>query len=222
MGKLVLYGMDPSPPVRTVLLVLNELQLPYEYKVVNLLERDNHNDEYRKLNPQGTVPTLVDDGHAITDSHAIIAYLASKYGKNDSLYPKDLVKRSIVDQRLYYDTGVIFERALRGTTKPIIFANQTVVPKSQIEIIANVYETVNGFLKDHSYVAGDHLTLADLSLIPAISSLQVYLDIDAVKYPNLLAWFKRAEKLPYYEKANGKGLQQFFDIVKSKNIKIEE
>ncbi|XP_053962400.1 glutathione S-transferase 1-like [Anastrepha ludens] len=220
MGKLVLYGMDPSPPVRSVLLALNALELPYEYKTVNLLAKDNQSEEYRKINPTGTVPALVDDGHAIADSHAIIAYLASKYGKDDTLYPKDLIKRSIVDQRLYYETGVVFERSLRGTTKPILFDNQTEVPQSKIDQIALIYKTVNSFLKDHPYVAGDHLTIADFPLISAISSLQVYLEIDAVKYPNLVAWFKRAEKLPYYEKANGKGNKQFMDLIKSKNIKI--
>lgn len=37
------------------------------------------------------------------DSHAIVCYLVGKYGKTDELYPKDLVKRERVDQRLYFD-----------------------------------------------------------------------------------------------------------------------
>nr|WUG53825.1 glutathione S-transferase [Zeugodacus cucurbitae] len=220
MGKLVLYGIDPSPPVRSVLLTLNALDLPYEYKVVDLFAKGNRSDEYLKINPAGTVPALVDGGHAISDSHAINAYLANKYGKDNSLYPKDLLKRAVVDHRLYFDTGVAFERALRGTTKPILFNNETNVPQQKIDEIAEVYATVNKFLQDHPYVAGDNLTIADLSLISSISSLQVYLESDAVKYPNLVAWIKRLEQLPYYEKTNGKGLQQFKDLLKSKNIKI--
>jgi len=43
-------------------------------------------------------------------SHAISAYLVGKYGKDDALYPKDLQKRAIVDQRLHFDTGVLFPR----------------------------------------------------------------------------------------------------------------
>lgn len=43
-------------------------------------------------------------------SHAIIMYLVDKYGKNDSLYPKDLNKRALVNQILFFDTGVLFAR----------------------------------------------------------------------------------------------------------------
>jgi hypothetical protein len=46
------------------------------------------------------------------DSHAINVYLVSKYAKNDNLYPKDLKKRALVDQRLHFDTGVAFARGL--------------------------------------------------------------------------------------------------------------
>lgn len=60
------------------------------------------------MNPQHTIPTLEDDGKKIWDSHAINAYLVGKYGKDDSLYPKDLAKRAIVDQRLHFDSGMIF------------------------------------------------------------------------------------------------------------------
>lgn len=220
MGKLVLYGIEASPPVRTVLLTLNALDLPYEFVAVDLFAQGNKSEEYLKINPTGTVPALLDDGQAISDSHAISAYLTSKYGKDDSLYPKDLVKRSVVDHRLYFDAGVAFERALRGTTKPILFNNETNVPQQKINNIAEVYDIVNKLLQNHPYVAGDNLTIADFSLITSISSLQAYLESDVAKYPNLVAWIKRLEQLPYYEKANGNGVKQLIELIKSKNITI--
>uniref|UniRef100_A0A0K8TY79 Glutathione S-transferase 1 n=1 Tax=Bactrocera latifrons TaxID=174628 RepID=A0A0K8TY79_BACLA len=220
MGKIVLYGIEASPPVRSVLLTLKALDLPYEFINVDLFAKANKSEEFLKINPGGTVPALLDDGQAILDSHAIIAYLASKYGKDDSLYPKDLVKRSVVDHRLYFEASMAFERALRGTTKPIIFDNETNVPQQKIDNITEVYGIVNKFLQDHPYVAGDNLTIADLSLIASISSMHAYIDSDATKYPNLVAWIKRLEKLPYYEKANGNGVKQFIELIKSKNITI--
>ena len=63
-----------------------------------------------QLNPQHTIPTLDDNGAVIWDSHAICTYLVSKYGKDDSLYPKDLLVRAKVDQRLHFDTGILFAR----------------------------------------------------------------------------------------------------------------
>lgn len=62
----------------------------------------------KQLNPQHTVPTLDDNGIVLWDSHAINVYLVTKYGKDDSLYPKDFFKRAIVDQRLHFDSGVAY------------------------------------------------------------------------------------------------------------------
>lgn len=64
-----------------------------------------------QLNPQHTIPTLLEeDGFVICDSHAINAYLVNKYAKDDALYPKDYRKRAVVDQRLHFDTGILFTR----------------------------------------------------------------------------------------------------------------
>lgn len=67
-----------------------------------------------KKNPQHTVPVLEeDDGFVVSDSHAIMAYLVTKYGKGDSLYPAtDVKRRAIIDQRLHFDSSTLFTRAL--------------------------------------------------------------------------------------------------------------
>lgn len=56
----------------------------------------------------------------IWDSHAICTYLVSKYGKDDSLYPKDLLVRAKVDQRLHFDTGILFP-SLRNLVVIFVF-----------------------------------------------------------------------------------------------------
>lgn len=60
-----------------------------------------------QLNPLHTIPVLDDGGKIIRDSHAIIPYLADKYGKNDSLYPKDHYRRAIINQKLHFDSGSV-------------------------------------------------------------------------------------------------------------------
>ncbi|KAH8297205.1 hypothetical protein KR044_006695 [Drosophila immigrans] len=221
MGKLTLYGLDPSPPVRAVKLTLAALELPYEFVKINLLEKEQLSEAYQKKNPQHTVPMLEDDDACLWDSHAIICYLVSKYGKDDSLYPKDLLKRAVVDQRLHFESGVVFADVLRAITKNLFFFGMKVIPKDRIQAVVEVYDFVETFLKGHEYIAGDQLTVADFSLISTVSSLPAYVEIDPAKYVNISAWIKRLEKLPYYS-VNDVGNKQFIAAVKGTNFTIEE
>ncbi|KAL3287371.1 hypothetical protein HHI36_001845 [Cryptolaemus montrouzieri] len=80
------------------------------YSDCQFKEKEQLKDEYLKINPQHTVPTLVDGDFILWDSHAIGTYLADTYGKNDSFYPKDLRRRALVDQRLNFDCGTMYPR----------------------------------------------------------------------------------------------------------------
>jgi glutathione S-transferase len=69
-----------------------------------------HDPNRFQINPFHTVPTLQDEDFTIWDSHAINAYLVDKHADDDSLYPKDLQKRAVVDQRLHFDSHVLSAR----------------------------------------------------------------------------------------------------------------
>lgn len=56
-------------------------------------------------------------------SRAIIGYLADKYGKNDTLYPKDPKKRAIVNQRLFFDAGTLYQRFADAYVRVLFFSN---------------------------------------------------------------------------------------------------
>lgn len=75
-------------------------------KVINVASGENKSEEYLNINPQGTVPTLVDDDFVMTESRAIMGYLVNSKSPNHSLYPSEDVKaRFIIDHRLYYDAS---------------------------------------------------------------------------------------------------------------------
>ncbi|EDW01858.1 glutathione S-transferase 1 [Drosophila grimshawi] len=220
MGKLVLYGLEASPPVRACKLTLHALGLQYDYKLVNLLAGEHKSKEYTLKNPQHTVPLLEDDGICIWDSHAIMAYLVRKYGKTDELYPKDYYKRAVVDQRLHFDSGVIFQGCIREIALPVFHHNQTEVSKSKIDGIYSMYDFLEAFLGTQEYMTGATLTIADFSYVSSVSGLLGLAPVQEQRYPRLSAWLERMEQLPNYRSSNGNGAQMLIDMLAAKITKV--
>lgn len=107
-SNLTLYFTSGSPPARATLLLARYLQLDIELKEVNLVEGEQHSDEFVKLNPNRKVPILIDGDFVLTESRAILAYLMNSRKPGSDLYPTDTKLRAIVDQHLYYDATVVF------------------------------------------------------------------------------------------------------------------
>ncbi|XP_971389.2 glutathione S-transferase 1 [Tribolium castaneum] len=184
-----LYMSEICPSTRAVVLTAKVLELTLELKEVSC---------DKKLNQQFSIPTLEDSGYVIWDSHAIIAFLVGKYGKDDSLYPRDNPRRAIIDERLRFDSGVV-----SFFTKTILNS----IPYEDNEKAVNeIYSLVEEFFDGNNpWIAGDALSIADLSLIPSITSLDVVVPIDPKRFSKLARWVKRAETMPFFE-ANKTGL----------------
>jgi glutathione S-transferase len=75
-----------------------------------LYREENLTPEFLKINPTGTIPALVDGSVCVYDSHAIGIYLATKFGKNEALYPRDFEKRTVVNERLFFEASYLFAR----------------------------------------------------------------------------------------------------------------
>lgn len=77
-ASLVLYT-NPMSRGRIAHWMLEEVGEPYEVRLLRLDKREHKSPEYLKLNPMGKVPTLVHDGHVVTEAAAICAYLADAF-----------------------------------------------------------------------------------------------------------------------------------------------
>lgn len=157
------------------------------------------------MNPQHTVPTLEDDGEFIWDSHAIATYLIEKYGGEDSLYPKGPLQRARVDQRLHFDSGVLFP-ALRGANMFIILGGVE-LPEEKLNAIQAALDFLEKFLKDDTYVVGNSLTVADFCCAATVTSLTIHEPLDT--YPNILAWLERLSQLPFFDELNTKVVENY-------------
>ncbi|XP_055836793.1 glutathione S-transferase 1-like [Episyrphus balteatus] len=205
---LNLYGLEPSPACRTVLLTLNALGCEFKLKKIQLKKFEQKTEDFRKKNPLQLIPVLEDEGQYLADSHAISAYLVRKYAKNDSLYPKDFKQRALVDHRLFFDSGVLFA-SLNAITIKVFQENNPIIPEDKQNDVISGYEFLEKFLENSNYVAGENVTIADFSILATVSSLNYLVPIDGKKFPKVMQWMELMTKLPYYERGNELGLALF-------------
>lgn len=204
------YYVPGSAPCRTVLLAAKAVGVELNLKLINLMAGEHLKPEFLKLNPQHTIPTLNDNGFCLWESRAIAGYLADKYGEDDSLYPKDPQKRALVDQRLYFDIGTLYQR-FADYYYPIMFAKAPGDPE-KMKKIEEAFQFLDKFLEGHNFVAGSNLTIADLSIIATVSTAEI-LGFDLSKYPNVAKWFEKSKKIiPGYDEINHAGCLKFKEM----------
>ena len=169
------------------------------------------------------MPLLDDNGVIIADSHAICAYLSEKYGKTDRLYPKDLVKRALVDGRMHFDSGHLFAR-LRFIYEPILYFKSSEMPIDRIQSVQTAWDILERFLEKSDFVCGDEMTIADICIMATVSSADEIIPFDPVKHSKIIKWMDRMSKLPNYQQLNGNGakaLQTVLRDLKQKNAEMK-
>nr|UJZ92577.1 glutathione S-transferase [Scaphoideus titanus] len=201
------YYAPGSAPCRSVLLAAKAVGVELNLKQLDLMKGEHLKPEFVKINPQHNVPTLDDNGFALNESRAIICYLAEKYGKDDSLYPKDAQKRALVNQRLYFDIGTLYQR-FGDLYYPVMFGGAP-FDEEKKKKLDEAYVFLDKFLEDGKWAAGENYTLADIALVASVTTAEV-VGYDVSKYPNVTKWLAKAKStLPGYAEANDKGVQMF-------------
>ncbi|XP_052865863.1 glutathione S-transferase 1 isoform X4 [Anopheles cruzii] len=184
------YYLPGSAPCRAVQMTAAAVGVELNLKLTNLMAGEHLKPEFLKMNPQHCIPTIVDKDFSLWESRAIQIYLVEKYGKDDKLYPKDPQKRAVINQRLYFDMGTLYQR-FGDYWYPQIFAKQP----ANAEALKKMEEAVgflNSFLDGHEYAAGADLTIADLSLVASIATYEVA-GFDFDPYPHVKAWLARCK-----------------------------
>lgn len=201
-----LYYLLPSPPSRAVMMTAKVLGIELELNLTNIMEGAHMTPEYLKMNPQHTIPTIDDNGFILWESRAIMAYLANAYGRDDSLYPKNPRLRAIVDQRLNFDVGTLFTR-YSDLYFPMMHGEA--YNEEKAKKFDEALGWLNIFLDGHAFVAGDNLTIADISIVVTITNIDAF-RYDFSGHENIVKWFERTKKAlePYgYKEIDAAGAQ---------------
>lgn len=169
-----LYGRRSSINVQKVLWCLGELGLAegvdYSRIDAGLQFGVVETPEYRKLNPNGLVPTLVDGERVVWESNTILRYLATKHGAG-SLLPAEAGERSEVERWLDWQLGALW------ATLRVAFLGLTRTPEPQRDYgairtsfaeSARLMRIADEHLQTRSYLALNRFTLADIVVALAV------------------------------------------------------
>lgn len=181
------------------------LKVPLNLKPLDLMHKKEHlTPEFLKINPQHTIPTIVDNDFILWESRAILSYLVEKYGKNDSLYPKDPKKRAIVNQRLFFDMGTLYKN-FADYYYPQMMHKLPADPE-KLKKADEAVEFLDGFLANSTYAAGETITIADYSLLASFSTFDTA-GYDSSRFQNVNRWYELCKTtLPGIE-VNNDGLE---------------
>jgi glutathione S-transferase len=154
------------------------------------------------------IPTLNDNGYVLWESRAILVYLVEKYGKSDDAwYPKCPKKRGLINQRLYFDMGTLYQR-FGDYYYPKMFEGKEYDPQKLVKF-EEALGFLNTFLGQSTYAAGEHITIADLALVATISSIQLGVGFDLSKYEDIVRWYELCKKeISGYNELNHEGALQ--------------
>ncbi|KAJ6636455.1 Glutathione S-transferase 1 [Pseudolycoriella hygida] len=201
MSKPILYYFEICPPSRAIRLALNVIGLDVDYRHINIIEGEQNTPEFLAINPLHTVPVFIDDEVKLTDSHAILPYLITKYGKDDTLYPSKPAIRARIDQYLHFNNSVLLTRYLK-LAWACVRTKITEFPKDLVDNIMEALQFLEMFLQESGYLVGDGITLADLPCGTVALTLTLLLPIDDKQFPKIFAWIEKFNQLPKNKEVN--------------------
>ncbi|CAG9795469.1 unnamed protein product [Diatraea saccharalis] len=212
----VLYKTDGSPPARAAMMVVDLLGLKVKTSEVFPPTGDHLKPEFVQKNPIHTIPFIEDGNFRLADSHAIITYLMSKYGDDKKLewYPNDLEVRATVDQRMYMDATIVFPK-IRAMLATSLIDRKSVPTNEQLAEVKEVYGILEKYLEQTRFFAADHLTLADISLVASVSTLDGVIPVN--EFPKLSQWFETMQQYDWYQSANKPGLEKITKMFHKNN-----
>jgi len=202
--SLTFYFHPMSQPSRAVLTLLHLLDIKHEKKVIDLLKGEQKSPEYLQVNPLGLIPCIDDGGFKLWESEAIMKYLISQKKTGDLYYPSDPQTRANIDK--FYPW---YHLALRPALRQLFLAYYPIFPhhkfdletaKKEAEAVLKTFEEI--YLKDQKYIAGDLLTIADLSAVNEITQTYLTTDFDYSKFPRVKEYVERCLQNPVLAEVN--------------------
>ncbi|MFV2058322.1 MAG: glutathione S-transferase family protein [Thiohalomonadales bacterium] len=199
-----LYHYPYSQHARRVVSLLEEAGLDYQLEHVAMDKGDYLSDDYRQINPNCQVPTLIDGDIKIHESNAILRYLCFKHELND-WYPTDAKGRASVEQWLDWNqcrlapavVDIVLNKVFMGDK-----GDKAAIDRGETSL-QELLPILDAGLADRDFLAGGKATIADLS----VASNIFHLSIAEIKpnEKNIDRWFTRMMAISGFKKSLPEG-----------------
>jgi glutathione S-transferase len=198
---LKLWGRVNSINVQKVLWALDELKVSYERTDAGMQFGVVNDPFYRKMNPNGRVPTIDDDGFVLWESNAIVRYLCAKHGAG-SLWPNDLRQRADSDRWMDWATSTI-----QPAITPVFWGLVRTPPEKRdlkaitegVKKLNEAFQVLEQSLEGRDYLCGTTFGMGDIPV-----GVHVYrwkaLDIQHPTLQNVEAYYRRLQERPAFKK----------------------
>jgi glutathione S-transferase len=189
------------------MMFIEENAIPAQMQLVDILVGEHLGQPYGQVNPNHLVPTLEEDDFRLTESSAILKYLADKI--DSPAYPKDLRQRARVNEMMDWINTQLCRDLAYGTVYAQIFPHhKRPTDESQRVTVAWGQERAKGWMKvldqhllgaDKPFLCGSQITIADYYGASFVHLAEV-VGSDLSDYPNVKNWLGRMKQRPAWEK----------------------
>ncbi|KAH9129133.1 hypothetical protein AeMF1_000788 [Aphanomyces euteiches] len=202
-SRYVLY-YSPASASMLVHVLLLQLNVPHEIRLVDIAKGEHRTPEYLRLNPNGFVPTLLVDGKPMIETSAISMYLAE-------CHPEGNLAPAIGDpnRATYLQWFFHFANTLQPAYR--LWFYPTEIPNSDIEHVKAVgsarveksWELLEKHLEaaNTPFIAGDKLTAVDIYATMLVCWSRNF-PKPATQWPHIAALVERVTSLPSWKKMN--------------------
>lgn len=197
--NLTLYGRKTSANVQKAVWGLEELGVAYQQIEVGGKFGGLDTPEFRSMNPNALVPVLKDGDFVLWESHAIVRYLAAKYGAG-TLWPEGVQARALADQWTDW-TATRFQPAWIGVFYAVVRTRPADRNSDQIaRLIAatnDCFRIMDGQLARTPFLAGETLTYADI-----VTGVSLYrwqsMEVKRERFAAIEDWHRRLLQRPAF------------------------
>ena len=169
-----LFEFAPTRSIRARW-TLQELNVEFEAVTVNLIAGEHRSPAFLKINPAGKLPALVDGDMVLTESIAIVLYLAEKY-PDRGLIPTDLQERAQLMRWLLFTTTELEQPLWRISRHTAIYPEDKRLPADVAlarDDFAAMVKVAEEHMRGREFIVGDTVTVADFVLAYTLDWAQV-------------------------------------------------